>query len=273
MDSLDLSLTLVKILRANFKALQNQYISAKETIAHFYIDDLLPTHIAQQCHDLFPSAGEMRALKSLREFKNVSAQMDQHHPLLEKVLYAFQDPEVVKIIGEICGINNLLPDASLYAGGLSSMGKNQFLNPHLDNSHDQDMQLWRALNLLYYVTPDWQLENGGNLELWPNGVTGNPVTIQSKFNRLVVMVTHGGSWHSVSKVTVNHERQCISNYYFSKEPVKQDDTQHITLFKGRPEEKVKSVVLDADAALRTAVRKVFKKGVRKNPHIYKKNND
>ena len=46
------------------------------------------------------------------------------------------------------------------------MGRNGFLNPHIDNSHDGDIRLYRALNLLYYVFPSWQRSNGGNLELW-----------------------------------------------------------------------------------------------------------
>jgi Rps23 Pro-64 3,4-dihydroxylase Tpa1-like proline 4-hydroxylase len=239
-------------------------------IGHFYIDNLLPQEIALNCHEKFPSRSEMRELNSIREFKSVSAQMDKHAAILEEVLYAFQQPEVVKLFGYITGIKNLIPDSSLYAGGLSAMGYNQFLNPHLDNSHDNDQENWRVLNLLYYVSPDWELENGGNLEVWPDGVSGEPVTITSKFNRLAVMATHGGSWHSVSKVKVKKDRQCISNYYFSPEPLKVSDKKHVTIYKGRPEEPVKKILLDADAALRTGVRKVFKKGVRKNPHVYKK---
>ncbi len=247
-----------------------QFEASRPSIGYFYIDDLLPKEIALECHNKFPTRSEMRELNTIREHKSVSAQMNMHAPILEEVLYAFQDPEVVSLIGEVCGIENLLPDESLYAGGLSSMGKNQFLNPHLDNSHDNEMNLWRTLNLLYYVTPDWELENGGNLEVWPDGVQGEPTTIVSKFNRLAVMATHGGSWHSVSKVKTDHERRCISNYYFSKEPLREDDKQHVTLYKGRPEEIVKKVLLEADGLLRTGIRKVFKKGIKKNPHIYKK---
>lgn len=39
------------------------------------------------------------------------------------------------------------------------MGENQFSQPHLDNSHDNKRKLWRVLNLLYYVTPNWEQEN------------------------------------------------------------------------------------------------------------------
>lgn len=64
--------------------------------------------------------------------------MDKHDKLLESVIYAFQDKRIVKLFGEICGIESLFPDESLYAGGLSLMAKNNFLHPHLDNSHDAE---------------------------------------------------------------------------------------------------------------------------------------
>lgn len=163
----------------------------------------------------------------------------------------------------------LQADEYLYAGGISSMGKGQFLNPHLDNSHDKDRARWRVFNLLYYVTPGWKKENGGHLELWPNGVEGQPITIHSLFNRLVV-ATHQTSWHSVSPVVGNASRNCVSNYYFSNLPLRQDDEFHVTSFRGRPNQKLRDQILKIDASLRMNIRKIFKKGIRENPHVYKK---
>lgn len=251
-------------------ALKELYNSSKPQIGFFFIDDLLPNTVARKCFTVFPNKKEMRCLKSIREYKYVSAQMDKHHEFLENVVYAFQEPKIVKLIEEICEVNSLYADESLYAGGISLMAENNFLNPHLDNSHDAERQRWRVLNLLYYVTPDWKVENGGHLELWPNGPKNDPILIESKFNRLVVMATHDTSWHSVNKVVVDNNRCCISNYYFSDNPLKEEDKFHVTKYRGRPEETFKNVILDFDANLRMLLRKVFKKGIRKNPHVYKK---
>jgi Rps23 Pro-64 3,4-dihydroxylase Tpa1-like proline 4-hydroxylase len=150
------------------------------------------------------------------------------------------------------------------------MGKNQFLNPHLDNSHDKDREYWRVLNLLYYVTPNWNEEYGGNLELWPNGLKQKQITIHSKFNRLAVMATHDSSLHSVSPVVFDGFRCCVSNYYFSKNPLLESDTFHVTSFRGRPENKVSDIILQLDTWARMTLRKFFKKGIKENPHVYKK---
>ncbi len=166
-------------IEAHQKEATLSYNSSKANIGFFYIDDLLPETIARACFEFFPDKSEMRCLKSIREYKYVSAQMDKHNPLLEKVLYAFQNEKVVSLMSEICGINILHADDTLYAGGLSLMAGQNFLNPHLDNSHDAERERWRVLNLLFYVTPNWKLENGGHLEIWPNGPKKKPVLIES----------------------------------------------------------------------------------------------
>tara|TARA_R110002074_G_scaffold188788_4_gene354532 strand:+ start:164 stop:979 length:816 start_codon:yes stop_codon:yes gene_type:complete len=257
-------------LSQNTQRLKEQFENSKDEIGYFVLDDLLPEDFVTEIYNAFPKSKELVKKQNFREYKYVGYQMDTFNPVLEDVLYAFQGETVVKAIAEICSIENVLPDASLYAGGISLMEKENFLNPHLDNSHDKDRNLWRVLNLLYYVTPDWKLADGGNLELWPEGVKNDAITIESKYNRLVVMTTHQRSWHSVSKVESDKARCCISNYYFSENSLSIEDEFHVTTFRGRPKEKLKGLILRSDSFLRGALRKVFKKGVVENKHQYKK---
>ena len=252
------------------EVLKHDFKSRRKEIGYFFIDGLLPNELALEIYTKFPSTDEAVRKKNLREFKFTAVQMNAYDGLLEDVIFAFQDTKVVKIISEICDLNGLFADENLYAGGLSLMEKNNFLNPHLDNSHDKDRERWRVLNLLYYVTPNWSIENGGNLEVWPNGLKQVQTTIESKFNRLVVMTTHQKSWHSVSKVLKEDIRRCVSNYYFSNTPLLESDTFHVTTFRGRSSEKVKDLILRVDNTVRSNIRKLFKKGVRENPHQYKK---
>lgn len=270
MTRIDLANLIFQKMDSEKEALTTQFKNSDATIGYFFIDDLLPDYIVQQISAVFPKAEQMILKKSLREDKYIAAQMNLYHPLLEEIIYAFQDKRIVQLIGEICQIKNPIPDENLYAGGISMMGNKQFLNPHLDNSHDKDRNLWRVLNLLYYVTPDWKEEYGGNLELWPNGLKENQITIHSKFNRLAVMTTHNNSLHSVSPVVFEGYRCCVSNYYFSENPLLETDQFHVTSFRGRPENKFADLVLQVDTFLRMSLRKIFKKGIKENPHVYKK---
>jgi Rps23 Pro-64 3,4-dihydroxylase Tpa1-like proline 4-hydroxylase len=196
-----------------------------------FIDDLLPEDVAVELYNAFPSPEEMAIHKSLRENKRIAAQMDLYNPILEEIVYAFQDIRIVDIIEEITGLKEMTPDKYLYAGGISLMSTGNFLNPHIDNSHDNDRENYRVLNLLYYVTPNWAVENGGNLELWDNG---------------------------------------MSNYYFSKKPAEASEYFHVTSFYGRPEEPVRDIILRCDAFLRQTIRKIMGKRIVETKHIYKK---
>ncbi|MBL4605260.1 MAG: 2OG-Fe(II) oxygenase [Flavobacteriaceae bacterium] len=250
--------------------LKQQFSMTSKDIGYLVLDDLLPEELISEIYNAFPKPEEATEKKNLREQKFVGYQMDQYHPVLEEIIYAFQEDCVVSLISEICEIESLFPDEFLYAGGISLMTQGGFLNPHLDNSYDKDRNLWRALNLLYYASPDWELEDGGNLELWNNGVKEEQTVIESRCNRLIVMATHQKSWHSVNKVLSDKTRCCVSNYYFSETPLKVSDTFHVTTFRGRPKERVKDFVLQLDSKLRTIVRKIFKNGVQKKPHQYQK---
>jgi len=240
------------------------------TVQSTYIDNLLPEDEVRKINAAFPDKSTMMLKKSLREHKYVAAQMDKYNPALEEIIYAFQEPAVVAVVESITGIKGMIPDSHLYAGGVSLMAKDNFLNPHLDNSHDKNRQLYRVLNLLFYVTPDWNHENGGNLELWDRGPKQPQREITSSFNRLALMATHEKSWHSVSQVNVDRSRCCVSNYYFSEKPLEDHEYFHVTSFRGRPEQPLRDIVLQGDVALRQGIRKVFKKGIVENAHVYHK---
>lgn len=226
------------------------------------IDGLLPHDIAQEIRDAFPALAEMRLLDSFREKKYTSKSLDKFSPVVAEITMAFQDQRVIDAVSDITGIRDTVGDPLLYAGGISAMAEGHFLNPHIDNSHDYQQKNYRVLNLLYYCTPDWKPEYGGNLELWDETVS-QAVEIPSLFNRLVLMETNDRSWHSVNQVKVDDLRCCVSNYYFSPHSPNGYETTHVTFFQGRPEQKLRRVVSTADGLLRTAVRKVVKGGLAK----------
>ncbi len=241
-------------------------------VRHFVVDRILPDEWAARIRSAFPDSHEMTLRHSLREFKYVAAQLNRYDPLLEESVYAFQMPGVVERVEQLTQFKGLEPDHMLYAGGISMMAPGHFLNPHIDNSHDKLRQRYRALNLLYYVSPHWADDCGGNLEIWQQGPTAKPTTVHSRFNRLVVMITNRNSWHSVSRIKVEANRCCVSNYYFSSHPIDGEDYYHVTSYRGRPEQPLRDAVLRADNWLRTAIRTKFPRAF-KNPHFYNRQGD
>lgn len=222
---------------------------------YFAIDGLLPEDIARKIYAEFPKPEQMRLTESFREKKFTSKNLDAFSPILKDITFAVQDPRVIHLVEEITGIEAQEPDPMLYAGGLSLMTRGQFLNPHLDNSHDSERARYRTVNLLYYVTPDWTTECGGHLELWDENVT-KPTVIESRFNRLVVMETNRRSWHSVNQVRIDGQRCCVSNYYFSKRSPEREDYFHVTSYAGRPGDTMGRLRAKMDNSLRMLVRKI-----------------
>jgi Rps23 Pro-64 3,4-dihydroxylase Tpa1-like proline 4-hydroxylase len=234
-------------------------------VRHLTLEDLLPVDYVRTLADHFPSPDSLMLRSSLRERKWVGVDVQRYDPRISDCLYAFQEPEVIAAVTAVTGIGGLEADATLYASGISVMGRGGFLNPHLDNSHDGDRRRYRALNLLFYVSSNWKLENGGNLELWPDRVR-EPVTVPSLFNRLVVMETGRRSWHSVSEVRVDQPRLCLSNYYFTATAPEDNPYTHVTTFAGRPEQPVRRVVLRLDGLLRNLMGRIVPQRLRNTKH-------
>ena len=224
------------------------------------VDELLPAEDAERIADAFPASEKMRFLDSFREKKYTSKSLDAFDPIIADITFAFQDRRVIEKVADLTGIHDAVGDPHLYAGGVSAMERGHFLNPHIDNSHDGDRQNYRVLNLLYYITPDWDPAKGGNLELWDEKVR-NRVEIPSLFNRLVLMATNDKSFHSVNEVKTATPRRCISNYYFSPHSPNGYETFHVTYFMARPEQKLRRLVTRVDSDVRTLVRRIKKDGL------------
>jgi Rps23 Pro-64 3,4-dihydroxylase Tpa1-like proline 4-hydroxylase len=222
---------------------------------HFALDNLLPIEIAEKIYVNFPAPNQMRLLHSNGELKLKYSYVKYASNLLQELHAAFQDPRVINVIEEITEIKNQVPDRSRLAGGISTLLKGHYINPHLDNSHDVDRQLYRTVNLLYYVSPNWKLENGGNYELWDESVN-HCIIVPSFFNRLVVMETNRKSWHAVNPVLCDSSRCCVFNYYFSETSPEHEDYFHTAsslffnpLIKPRPEQKIRRAISRVKEAL------------------------
>jgi Rps23 Pro-64 3,4-dihydroxylase Tpa1-like proline 4-hydroxylase len=228
---------------------------ASSPVKHVVVDGLLPREWAEALAAAFPARGEMARYDSLKERKSVGTDMDAYDPWMKDATFALQAPEVLRVVEGITGIGTLNADPNLYSSGLSSMGEGDFLNPHIDNSGNPLLGQYRRINALYYVTPEWNPAWGGNLELW-DARRANPVRIEPRFNRLVLMNTNRTSFHSVNPIrgAGDMARNCVSNYYFSSESPEGYDYFHVTRFRGRPEQPLRDLWVRLDARLREAYR-------------------
>lgn len=152
-------------------------------------------------------------------------------------------------------IPKLLPDSSLAGGGIHETGPRGHLDVHVDINVLKKLQWHSRLNILIYFNENWLQEWGGNIELWDKDVQVCHHAFQPLSNRCVVFETNEISFHDVSAVTCppNQSRKSFAAYYYTEEPPSHwTGEAHSTIFKARPNEKVKGyIAMPAERAKRS----------------------
>jgi hypothetical protein len=147
-------------------------------------------------------------------------------PETYKTFAYLNSPEFIQNLQELTGIKTLYPDIGLHGGGLHIHGTGGKLNVHLDYSIHPKLKLQRKLNLIIYLTEDWNAEWGGNLELWSHNQELNKpnkkwVTVENVFNRAVLFDTTQNSWHGFPEPLTCPEgkyRKSLAVYYLTDPP-------------------------------------------------------
>jgi len=173
-------------------------------------------------------------------------------------------------LGAITGIPKLLADHRLFGGGIHVTGPHGRLDVHVDFNileYGDDPKLFRRLNLLLYLNPEWNEEWGGQVEFWDRDVKRCVTRYVPSLNRCVVFETSDISFHGVAPLTCppTHARRSFAAYYYTREPASADaPAAHSTIFRARPDERMREYVLmpaerlqrSVSAGLQTAKRRV-----------------
>lgn len=139
---------------------------------------------------------------------------------------------------ELCRIPDLSADEKLIGGGLHETFCGGFLDIHADFNRHPDNCLYRRLNLMLFLNPEWKDEWNGHLELWDAKKTGCKVRIAPIGGRCVIFETAPDSFHGHPEKLACPEgvsRRSIALYYYSAEPGRQISKEHSTLYLGDEE--------------------------------------
>ena len=197
----------------------------EEPFDHWIIDDFFPPDKAQRITENFLAYDDERwyFYENAIENKKTLQHWLRFPPEIYQTLQDLCSNDFIETIKSMTGIKNLYPDYGLHGGGLHMHGRGGNLNIHKDYSIHPRLKLQRKLNLIVYMSDDWDPTWGGGLELWSNNPkTNRPKelvkTVEPKFNRAILFDTTQNSWHGLPKPLTCPEgkyRKSLAVYYLT----------------------------------------------------------
>ena len=224
--------------------------AAAAPFPHVVIDDFIDAETCRAVAAAYPTFDSARALgfsfNAVNERKKVQITDQTKFPPAVKALSdVLASPAFLQDLSALTGIRNLLADAALFGGGMHITGPHGRLDVHVDfNRGEHD--LYRRLNLLLYLNPEWDETWGGQIELWDPAVKHRAVSLAPILGRCLIFETSQISFHGVAPLGCPSDqvRRSFAAYYYTTEaPAHGDTAMHGTLFRARPDEKVRRYVL------------------------------
>jgi Rps23 Pro-64 3,4-dihydroxylase Tpa1-like proline 4-hydroxylase len=233
----------------NREALREKYRDA-QPFPHLVIENFLRPDIAEEIASSYPSFERAQELGFGFNFVNEQRKIQVTDPAkfpdpVQRLNDALASRAFLDDVEFITGIPRLLADERLEGGGMHLTGAGGRLDVHVDFNLLESRKLFRRLNILVYLNPTWRDEWGGQIELWDRDVRTCHLRSVPLLNRCLIFETSDISYHGVAPVKAPTDvvRKSFAAYYYTKEaPPRWDGTSHSTLFKARPNERLRRFV-------------------------------
>lgn len=228
-----------------------EQVRTAQPYPHFKIDDFFKHDFALEVAEAFPRLEDAQKIgvgyRVVNERGKIHITDSSVFPdPIRKVHEILASPEFVDLMSYVLGIPNLLADPKMTGGGIHMTGPRGHLDVHIDFNYLKDRDLHRRANVLIYFNPNWPEEWGGNFELWDRNVRACGHSFRPVLNRCLAFATSDISYHGVTAVRCppGQARKSFAAYYYTREaPEGWDGKSHSTIFKARPNERMKGRVL------------------------------
>jgi hypothetical protein len=134
---------------------------------------------------------------------------------MRELILELSGPRFLSALVGLTSIDGLVPDPFLEGGGLQFTEGGGQLVPHTDFHYHPTLRLFRRINVLLYLNPEWGPGDGGELLFYNLGEDEPRVTIQPHFGTCVVFATDHRSVHGVRVITSSTRRCSIALYYYT----------------------------------------------------------
>jgi len=221
--------------------LAEQFRSA-QPFRHVLIDNFFTPVLCRQLSDDFPAFDESLAINEdgVVGNKAVHENIRQLGPSWQSLDELVQHASFRGLISRITGISDLQHDPHYFGGGTHENRHGQGLDAHIDFNFHPVTRQHRRLNLIVYLSEEWQDEWGGSIQLHKDPylppALDDIVTISPRFNRCVIFETNEHSWHGFPRIELPEENRSLSRrsfalyYYTDTRPEAETGREHSTIY-------------------------------------------
>ncbi len=226
----------VEELERNASDLRREF-QAAEPFPHVVVDDLL--QLSPTTADAFPDIAWpwwTKASDRYQQNKRYCGNLDLIPEPFRGLIREVSEPRFLKVLEQITGIKQLLPDPYLAGGGLHLSGPGGILSPHTDFHYYRNLNLYRRINVLVYLNDGWSPQDGGCLSLYDKD--NRPVkTVVPAWGRVVIFRTDDQSVHGFPvPVAEGKWRRSIALYYYTAADTKSFSGDETTYWREHGEQ-------------------------------------
>jgi 2OG-Fe(II) oxygenase superfamily len=233
--------------------------------SHVVIDNFFLPEVADKLSSEFPDYNRKDNVeyKSAIEDKKASNRWDMF-PATTYRAFDYFGSVLTEHFRMMVNNYDLRFDYGLHGGGWHMHGRGGNNNLHLDYNLHPKLPGWqRKLNIIVYLTPEWDASWNGGLEIW-SGVENSPLNfekyVDNRYNRAIIFDTTQNSWHGLpEKITCPEGvvRKSLAGYYLIPAPANTEE-RYRALFAPRKDQMGDTTVADLIAKRANPNHNVYK---------------
>jgi len=149
--------------------------------------------------------------------KMTVSDVDRMREPLASMTRELASPSFLRFLEQVTGISGLIPDPHLQGAGLHCTGPDGVTALHTDTHINERLRIFRRVNTLIYLNPQWQEAFGGCLGFYDPRDLSRPLRlIIPSWGTCVIFRSDERSVHGFTHpVSVGRLRRSIAAYYYT----------------------------------------------------------
>ena len=188
---------------------------------HLVIDGLFdPEFLRNICESFEELPAGSWGLSNHRLQKKAGTASDARLPDIAKCYFDnLNSVPMRRFLSRTTGIEGLLPDPSLYSGGMHKVPDGGLFELHTDFAYHPTTLCRNRIAVITYLNEGWQAEFGGALELWQSSPRVRIAPILPVFGRTIVMEVGPRNVHGhpdAVRAPEGRSRRSLSAYFYTE---------------------------------------------------------